>query len=443
MRSLPAMAQGRLLLRQAAPMVVSRAGLAAMAVTDAIMVAHFSSADLAAANLAEGTFGRLVDVFMAFIHAALVLVVAAAAPALQADRLAIWQRAVQAALVMGLTGFLAALAAPSLLLQAGQDPAVSELAGRVIRLLACGLPMGLVAVVCAIHLEAIGRAGLVATAMVVANLVNIGGNWLLIEGNLGFPQLGVEGSAAVTSMVRMALAFVLIAAVRLIEGPAVFALLPEAKRTRPDHFRLGFSALGAAATMHLLAIWLTFFAGWLGPMALAAFAAGWILNLPGLLLSAGLGDAIALRVTQRRTETGEAPLRPLLNDLGVLGGLLLPWVLALSMVPAAIAAVYTPDPMLASLMVVLLPISGLVLLLDGLSYAVAAALRGLKDIAVPTCIQVAAMLATLLLAWVFAFGWSMGVRGLLVAILITSSARLTLLSLRMIKLFRPASAGLN
>lgn len=433
------MAQGLTLLRQAAPMVLSRAGLAAMAVTDAVMVAHYSSADLAAANLADGTFGRLADVFMAFLHAALVLVVAAAAPSRRIERLSLWQRAVKAALLMGVLGLLLALMAPTLLALAGQPPDVSQLAGSVIRLLACGLPMGLVAIACAIHLEAVGRAGLVAAAMVIANLANVAGNWLLIEGNLGFPAFGVEGSAAVTSMVRIALAVALVAAVRLHEGPGAFARQPAAHQTRPDHFRLGFSALGAAATMHLLGIWLTFFAGWLGPLSLAAFSAGWILNLPGLLLAAGLGDAMALRVAQRQTRTGQPERQPVMSDLSVLAGLLLPWVLCLSLLPAGVAGLYTPDPALQSLMVMLLPMSGLVLLLDGLSYAVAAALRGLKDIALPTVIQVVAMLATPLLAWLFAFGLSMGVTGLLVAILITSSARLILLGLRMFKLFRPSA----
>lgn len=430
------------LLRQATPMVVSRAGLAAMAITDAVMVAHFSSTELAAASLAEGTFGRLADVFLAFIHAALVLIVAAAAASRQGDRLAIWQRALRIAMLMGFAGFVVALFAGPLLQLFAQPTQISDLAAKVILLLACGLPAGLMALACAIHLEAIGRAKLVASFMILANLLNVGGNWLLIEGHWGFPGLGVLGSAATTTIVRILLAIGLIVLVRWFEGPSTFAVQPQDPLVRRDHYKLGFTALGASAAMHLLGIWLTLFAGWLGPLPLAAFAAGWILNLPGLLLAAGIGDAIALRVAHRLTQTGEASPARAWSDLSVLALLLSPWVLLLMLAAPVVAGVYTPDPELRALMIKLLPMSGLVLMLDGLSYATSAALRGLKDIAVPTAIQVGAMIATPILAWFLAFWLGMGVEGILVAILTTSLARLSLLAFRMFLLFRPAPTGL-
>ena len=434
-------AQWLSLLRQAAPMVVSRAGLAAMAVTDAVMVAHFSSAELAAANLAEGTFGRLVDVFMAFIHAALVLVVAAAGPSRQGERLAIWHRSLRMAVIMGAGGLAVAFCAGPLLQAMGQPQHISDLAAKVIVLLAIGLPAGLIALASAIHLEGVGRAGLVAGFMLVANLLNIAGNWVLIGGNLGAPATGVLGSAATTTSVRILLAVALVVAVRRIEGPPAFTAKPTGGIGR-DHWRLGFSALGASATMHLLGIWLTIFASWLGPLPLAAFAAGWILNFPGLLISAGLGDAIAMRVASRLSRSGDAPLQPVRADITLLALVLGPWAVLLLLAAPAIAALYTPDPALRALMHVLLPMSGVVLLLDGLSYAAAAALRGLKDIAVPTAIQVAAMVATPILAWCLAFGLGIGVAGLLIAILLTSTVRLLLLAVRMLLLFRPGPAGL-
>jgi hypothetical protein len=39
-------------------------------------------------------------------------------------------------------------------------------------------------------------------ALISANLVNAAGNWVLIYGHLGFPALGVEGSAWATTVAR-------------------------------------------------------------------------------------------------------------------------------------------------------------------------------------------------------------------------------------------------
>lgn len=416
-------------------MVLSRAGLAAMVVVDAVMIARYGSDELAVSRLAEGTFGRLADVFAAFMHAALVLVAVAPAPACSARRLAVWRRALACAATMGLLGLGCAWLAPSLLLAAGQEPALVREAGTVILVLALGLPAGLVALACAVHLEGIGRAGLVARWMLGANALNILLNWLMIGGNAGLPAWGAAGSAAATGLVRVALAVVLVAAVLRIERPAPAAASSDTDRA--DHWKLGFGAAGASGVMHLLGVWLTVFAGWLGALPLAAFASCWILGLPGLLLAAGIGDAIAVRIA------GDGPgdrARRLRSDLATLALVLATPAAIIVVAPLGVASLYTPDPVLAAELALLLPLAGVVLLLDGLSYGAVAALRGTRDVAVPTAIQIGAMAATPPLAALFTFSWAMGVYGLVLAILVTSAARLTGLGLRLILIVGPASA---
>ena len=50
----------------------------------------------------------------------------------------------------------------------------------------------------------------VTFALVSANLVNWFGNWVLIYGKLGFPRLGVRGSALSTCVARVYMAGILI-----------------------------------------------------------------------------------------------------------------------------------------------------------------------------------------------------------------------------------------
>ncbi|WP_162246184.1 MATE family efflux transporter [Bosea sp. Leaf344] len=415
------------LLRLAAPMLVSRAGLAAMVLVDAVMLARFGARELAVATLAEGSFGRLSEVFGAFILSALVLVAAARPPAERARRLAIWRRAMACAAAMAGLGLAAAWLAPALLLAGGQEAGLVAAAAPVMLVAALGLPAGLVALACAVHLEGIGRPGLVAVSMLLANLVNLALNALLIAGGWGVPALGALGSALATALVRLALAIALVLTLLRIERPDGAGAEPIPHRDRARQIGLGLSAAGAAGTLHLLGLWLTIFAGWLGPVPLAAYASCWILSLPALLLAAGIGDAAAIRVAAASAEARPARLR---RDLVTLALMLSPVTLLWLLAPGEVARAYAPDPGLAGAMAALLPVIGLVLMLDGLSLAASAGLRALHDIAVPTAIQIASMAATPPLAAMLAFSQGLGAGGLVGAILLTSAARLALLLMR-------------
>lgn len=415
------------LLRLAAPMLVSRAGLAAMVLVDAVMLARFGARELAVATLAEGSFGRLSDVFGAFILSALVLVAAARPPAERARRLAIWRRALACAAAMAGLGLAAAWLAPALLLAGGQEAGLVAASAPIMLVAALGLPAGLVALACAVHLEGIGRPGLVAVSMLLANLVNLALNALLIAGGWGVPALGALGSALATALVRLALAIALVLTLLRVERLDGAGAEPIPHRDRARQIGLGLSAAGAAGTLHLLGLWLTIFAGWLGPVPLAAYASCWILSLPALLLAAGIGDAAAIRVAAAPAEAKAARLR---RDLVTLALILSPVTLLWLLAPGEVARAYAPDPALASAMAALLPVIGLVLMLDGLSLAALAGLRALHDIAVPTAIQIASMAATPPLAAMLAFSQGLGAGGLVGAILLTSAARLALLLMR-------------
>jgi MATE family multidrug resistance protein len=413
-------------------MIVSRAGLAAMAIVDCVMVARFDARQLAFTTLAEGTFGRLLDVCVAFILSGLVLVSAAHAKGDADRRAAIWRRSALVAASLGLVVSLVSLAGRPILALMGQSADLVHGGGAVIFALGLGAPAGLIAMASAVSLEGSRKPALVAICVVGANLLNLAINWLLIGGQLGLPALGAVGSALSTSLVRCALAIALVIGLRQVEGRRLWARRVDGGEAGAQ-WRLGLSASATAGGMHALAIWLTVFAGWLGARSLAAYASCWVLNLPGMLLAMGLGDAIALRVASvgvdavgRRHWTSARP------DLGALALVLGPFVLLFCAAPTAVARLYTGDAALQAIMVALLPLSGVALLLDGLSYGVAAALRGRGDVIGPTAIQLACMAATPLLAAALAFGLHRGVQGMVLAIVVTSTLRLTLLALRQV-----------
>src|SRR5262245_58808452 len=56
------------------------------------------------------------------------------------------------------------------------------------------------------YLQGLGVVRPIMITLIVANLMNLAGNWLLIDGNLGAPALGVAGSAWATVLARITMA---------------------------------------------------------------------------------------------------------------------------------------------------------------------------------------------------------------------------------------------
>ena len=168
-------AEARDFFSLAGPMAISRLGLAAMGVVDGVMLARFSTGQLAVHGLADAVVGRAFEVCMALVLAGLALAAQArsGATADQARVGTVWRHALLMAALTGGAGLLLGLAGGALLGLAGQPPALAEASGTVILVLCLGMPPALVALATAGLLEAVGRPAMVAVAIVLANLLNV------------------------------------------------------------------------------------------------------------------------------------------------------------------------------------------------------------------------------------------------------------------------------
>jgi MATE family multidrug resistance protein len=425
----------------AAPMVISRAGLAGMGIADGIMVARYSPTQLALLGFADGTLGRLLDVLIALLIGGIALAARAYESATPFEAGAVWRRAVGLGLAGGIAAAVLGFAGHWWLGWFGEAPALAKGAAPIVAMLGAGMPLALVAVATAVFLEAVGRAPLVAAAVVAANVLNIALNWLLIGGRFGLPPLGALGSALSTTLVRLALAFALV----------IYAW------TLPDHVRLGirrappgvangdgaqqrhlgYGAAAIALVMNLLGMSITVLAGWLGTLPLASMTALWNALSIGALVAFGMADATAIRVAAalgaaaNGDHGSQTPLSAALLGFGVtmlaLSLLVAPALLA----PEFVAGIYAPRGDLRGALMALLPLGGLVLLCDGASFVVAAALRGLGDAVWPTALHIAVAALLVPLAWWIAVAHGGGAAGLVTAILITSLLRAFLLGARL------------
>lgn len=207
----------RALLALAWPIVVSRSTQVVVGIADALMVAH-----LGAPALAATTAGAL-NAFTAFIlPMGTVFIVSSFASQLfgmgdpgGARRYAWYGLAVAAGTAV--VGAVAILAVPAALAPLPYADDVRSLMADylALRLLSAGAVVGLEAL--GNYYGGLGNTRRPMVASVAAMLLNVAGNWLLIEGNLGFPAMGVRG-AALASTVSSGLAFLGLFAVFVAEG---------------------------------------------------------------------------------------------------------------------------------------------------------------------------------------------------------------------------------
>lgn len=423
-------------LAMAAPMIVSRAGLATMDIADGLMVARYQSHEFAWLSLAEGTIGSLLDICVALLIGGLILVPRHLARNDKYGAHLIWRRTLPVALALGGILFLISLAGTRLLTLAGESSQLAGGAGAVIVILAAGYPAALLAVAAAVYLEGSGRPGIVAAAVAVANLLNIGLNWVLIAGHLGMHALGARGSACSTTAVRLLLAVFLVASAWWIR-PSRSNHHSEAQRAEHRaaarmQWRLGVSGAATTAAMVALAAPLVLFAGWMGVVPLAIFSAMWNIAAPAGLVSLGLADAAGIQVSKtagahserRATSVAWSAMRVAILVVVVLVAL---W----SGFSRPLADLYTHDPALRSAMPSLVPLLCGILLIDCAGFVAASSLRALREVAWPTSIEIVSMLLLVPLALVLTFHARYGVRGLFLAVLATGLLRTTLLLLRL------------
>lgn len=435
--ALPAFMQApgaRGLLALAFPLVLSRAGLAAMAITTAALVARFDAGQVATFALAEGTLGRIIDIGIAFVASAIVLFAPSQDPvADRGKRLALWLRTSACAGGFGVIALLAAFTASLWLPLLGQPAEIAQQMRGVLLLLGFSAPAGLIAIASAIYLEATGRARAVAVSVISANVVNVAAGAILITGAMGMPALGATGAAATSLVVRLLLAIVLVGLVLKTGDFKASASRRLDADTSRKHWQLGLSASTTVGALHLMGITMTGLAGWIGTLEVAAYASCWILILPVMLVAGGTAEAIAVRVAASRERgTLDAVMR---GDFLMLGLVIVPIAFVLDWGAGAIGGLYSNDPALATLIGQLLPLAALILVLDAFAVACISALRGLGDAIAPMTVQLLVVVLTPALAYVFAFAaiatFPQGLFGLVCAIAITSTLRLSLVALRL------------
>jgi MATE family multidrug resistance protein len=246
---------------------------------------------------------------------------------------------------------------------------------------------------------------MVTITFVAANLVNWGGNWVLINGKLGLPAMGVRGSALSTVIARIMMATALF----------FFAWRYESQRGHPlfrhwagPHFQQirQLALLGLPAAMQIVLEVgafgaATVMAGKISPDALAAHQIA--LNYAAIAFMVPLGISAAAAVAVGHAVGAGDPVRARQDGwmaMGLGAGFMVFSAASFVLFPETLIALYTRDPAVVGVGVPLLALAAAFAVFDGVQTVATGALRGLGLTRAP-------MIANLLGYW--AFGLPLGI----------------------------------
>ncbi len=248
------------------------------------------------------------------------------------------------------------------------------------------------------YLQAVGQVRVITLTFVFANLVNWGANYVLINGKLGLPAMGVRGSALSTVLARVLMAVMLLG----------FAWHHERSRGHPlfahwagPHLRelRRLLKLGLPVASQLLlevgafAV-ATVLAGRISADALAAHQIALNYAAMAYMVPLGISAAAAVSVGHALGAADPAKARRaaiLALALGI--GFMLCTATIFLVFPRPLAALYTHDEIIATLIRPLLALAALFAIFDAVQIILTGALRGMALTRVP-------MLANLVGYWV-------------------------------------------
>ena len=408
----------RSMMKLAVPVVMAEIGWFAMSLVDTVMVGPLGPAAIGAVGTGSILFMTLM-VFGFGTLLALDTFVSQSFGAGRIDECHRWLFAgLQLALLLSVVLMLAAMAGIAVLPAMGFHPDLLVELNAYAGPLVWSAPPLLAYVVFRRYLQAMNIVRPVMIALVVANLMNFFVNWVLIFGNLGMPAMGVVGAAYATVASRLVLAVSLFGVILYNERGTPSGLHDVPFRWEPDRVWRIFSLGWPAALQITLEVGVfaaaSALAARIGPMASAANQV--VLNIAGLIfmIPFGLGSAAAVRVGQAIGRGDPDGMRRAGWTALALGSIVMSGSAVLFLVlPEMLMRIYSSDPGVIELGIVLLFICSVFQLFDGLQTVATGALRGLGDTRTPMVFNlVGHWLIGLPIGYVLCFNRNWGVAGL-------------------------------
>jgi MATE family multidrug resistance protein len=231
----------------------------------------------------------------------------------------------------------------------------------------------------------------IGLTVLVANLVNVALNYLWIYGELGFPAMGVLGSAWATTCSRWLMAILLLLLGWRTFGRHLRSIAPNLLDMKPllRMLKLG-TPIGAQLVLeggafNIMALLM----GWLGVVQVAAHQIALSLASLAFMVPLGVASAAAVLVGHAVGSGDADGVRRATRASLTVGSAFMLCTAALFIgAPLMLAGLYTSDAMVLAMAALLLPLAGLFQVFDGIQVVAIGLLRGLGDTRTPMIINV-------------------------------------------------------
>jgi MATE family multidrug resistance protein len=422
------------LLKLSGPVVISRLGIMAMGLSDAIVVGRYSATQLGYHALGWAPTSVIVTMAIGLLSGVQVMTARAIGEGRLHETGAVLRRGLAYSLWIGaISAALLALAGPLFLHAIGLERSLADGASRVLLVFCLSLPGYALSVSASFWMEGLSRPGPGAWAMWIANAINLALDLILVPGHFGLPALGAIGGAWATTGARTFLAVFMLGYIAAMADARTLGVFDKPEQNRAaeaEQRRIGFGAgasnffeVAAFASMNVIA-------GWIGGLAVAAWAI--VLNVAAIvfMVPLGLSTGAAVRVGRAygaRDRAGVIRAGVIAFAVtGVFGALvsLVVWPNA-----ALISTAYTSNPLTLAMAVPALMVSCLMYFPDSLQVVTASSLRARGDVWLPTGTHLTSYIVVMMpLAWWLAIPRGMGIIGIAWAVVIASVISAVLLA---------------
>lgn len=372
------------IMKLAGPTLAEQFLVSAVGIADMIMVGKIGPAAIAAVGLTNQPIMFLHSALMA-LNVGTTALVARLIGARQPERAsAAAKQTLAVALVLGiLLAMVAVLFAAPILKIMGAGPDVMENGVGYFKVVGAGILFGAMAMNMTASLRGAGDTKSAMKINIIANLFNVVGNYLLINGVFGFPRLGVVGAGVATTLSRV-LAFAMFLRV-IVSGKKIirpdfttrYALDWELLRRA---FKVGIPAAIEQFVLRAGMLVFTTVVSGLGTVTFAAHQVGMnimsISFMPGMAFSVAATTLVGQNLGAERPEEAEisaAETRRIGMMVGM-GAAVLFFFLG-----RQIAGFYSTDPGVIGQTALILRLYALVQPAQSTAFILSGALRGAGD----------------------------------------------------------------
>lgn len=414
------------LLSLSGPVVISRLGIMAMGLCDTVVVGRYSAEQLGYHALAWAPTSVILTLAIGLLTGVQVMTARYIGQARRDLIGAVLRRGLVYSAWIGLASTVGLIVAgPPFLHAIGLEPDLADGASRALIVFGFSLPFYGLAVTASAWLEGQARPGPGAWAMWAANVVNLGLLLLLVPGTFGLPALGAIGGAWATTGARAFLAVAMLVYIARMPEARELGVFRKPERDRAaeaEQRRIGYGA-GASNFFEVASFaGMNIIAGWIGGLAVAAFAIA--LNVASIVFMVPLGLATGASVLVGRAYGARDPVavhRAGLVSMGVAAAFGLLVSLAIWPTATLIAEGYTRDPATVAMAASALVLCCVFFLPDAVQVVTAQSLRARGDVWVPSATHLVSYILIMSpLAWWLAIPMKMGVDGIILAIILAT-----------------------